>query len=1364
LIESRYSKESEDQKKSVILKYTEPVLASGILILNPFNISNPDHEELETFFVRINFIGNFFNLLCQDKAIHDKDSEDYRQVVVLLRNLMRNYFNSFIMLRLIDADQESFKNILLIYCPIEEAIEQIFPGQLFSQKIESRELREIILQTVKESEINYSSFILNPWIDTQEKLFSLCPDLAIAIDRSGSAYKVDERLDQETFCISPLNYCLVNDRFVTALELVSNGFDPNQIDSKGNLSTAYFIKDYCEKFRDDIKKFALKHLAIIFVNQNLSIYPKFVNESVTDSKSSYNLSFICFDFFAEYARVIFGAEKNKNFILIVDQDATLAEDTFKNFKYLVSFYYEKYFSLYEDCPLEIVFDKVGSSELSSKRALELSLELNKIFQKCRSPLRTGFLVKNIYFDKTLNKEFCETFIPEYPEGKYQGQIQRGVPHGEGTISFDGGLTCFGSFSNGFLNGFATFTKTYLGKKKKNETLVLYFVNGVCTYLREDKIYELAESPFLKIKHANFIDTFRPYESKFFLFPSDGEYRSYLAQRTLKLEESLDSTISLPSDYIEKIQQNFFMFLTNNFLVFKDFNDAKALLKFKSKEALLIAKEKKDSLLKLIAEKQTKLARLKSKELLSKSSSSFSQSIEKIEKELPFYFDLLANIDGHIKLIGDYSLSSAIEMSKSYQVKFLVDENDPMSGYHVCESLYSAQKDLKKFLKCLASNEQNFICKETYLPIGLGLYAKELFPNNFEQHESGKFYQVKPVRFLENFISLLNTNAQFFKKFDLYNNNFGEEEINLMQFLVAELSSRNLINFEEKLVELEHVKQDQQQTSEVQGSHNRFEDIIKEFDDNLQKIKTKLLDIDQEIKLIVSVVKHLIESNQSLPQKPVEQPSSYLNLFSRFLENRSASVVQLSESDDYSEDLKNALLGIVKIKVRNEILIDSLQVDDYDDFKVGSAYLISQEQINELFETIERDSFRDQEFLRSLTNYYKKENPNYVDKVKHYFHYKFEELMQKCLEEKGSKKHKENFKRRIYNFLKFCHVKDSLEIENLDADYHRSDGLGHATGASLDELKKSIFLLNKLQNIANQKVSLAQYLEKLQDVVFNKKEDLQFSDKKQKFKEKLIELSNQSYLENLFMSLQSIAKRKSEFKKISEEFKSEFVNFYLPYCFMLSEIYQIDSIAKEEDRCFMKSDLEKIQKIEQLKLSELNGDKDSIDFTKLFGFLKENPEILKIINNFALTLDIQNVDLLEKIEIAHDVFAKFSSDTESVDRYQVKNEDHYNVMRSIISSYFEEGYLMRIGDFKRKNSAFLDRDKTPSAFELMQSDRSLEKASQSPAKTKQDSSGVSQAKTTAVAEAKPDPRPVPKASPESAKQGKAKQGKEGRGKA
>lgn len=1370
LIEGKYAGESEEQKKSVILKYTKPILSSGIFILNPINASSPTYQEMKTFLVRINFVSNFFNLLCADKTLHDKESRDYEILENIVINLLRNYFNAFIMLRLIDANEESFKNILTVYYPIEEAIEKVFPGQLFSQKIESPELREIILQAVKKSEINYTQFCDNPSIKTEEKLFFICPDLGIAINKTGSAYKVDEELDQEAIYISPLNYSIAKGKFFLALNLINVGFDTNQIDDKGYISMAFFIKSYVISYSDDIKELVLRSFVKDLVSQNFSIYSKLLNSATDNQIFGLNLSFCCFEFFAKYSKIIFSEEKNKKFTLLLDPNIDLGDDKFQDLKRIILFQYDKYFSLNQDFPLEIIFYQKKFNQKNSKLILELSLKLNEIFQKCKSPLRSSYLLRNVYFDQKLGREVCDNYVPEYVEGKYQGQMQRCVAHGEGIISFEGGLTCAGSFSNGFLNGFATFTKTYLATtKKKKDSLTLYFVNGICIYLRENKIYELAESPFLRIKYANFIASFKQFESKSFLSPSDEVYQYYLTERNLRLEESYDSTISSPIDYIEKIQENFFLLLISNFLVFKDFNDAKALLKSKSREVLLEAKAKQDYLLKLIKENQTKLDKLKSKGSSPKNSLHRKQSIEKIEKKLPFYLGLLDDVNKHIKQIKDYLISSAVDMSRSYRVKFLVNERDPLNGYYICESLYSAQKDLRKFLKLLVSNERNFVSPETSATIVLSSKFNEYFYSYLENPETKEIDKSKYILFLEGLTYYANIFTRFLIKFDLRKITEAEE-INSTQILVEEISKGGLINFEEKLVELEQLQQDQQQTPEVQESHTRIEGIVKEFDDNLQKIKTKLANIDSEIDNIESIVKADIELTQYSQQKSVEKPSSYLNLFSRFLTNRSASVVLLADLDDYSEYLKNALLGIVKIKIRSKIHIDRMEVEDYDDFKVGSAYLISPLQINEFFDAVESDFFKNQKFLISLADYYKKETLRYIDKLKHYFHLKFEELLQRCLEEEFLRRPresygiiKEKFKRRIYNFLKFCHVKESLEIENLDADYYKNEGLGHATGASLDQLKKSIFLLNKLQNLTNQKISLTQFLIKLEDVVFNEKEDLQFSDKKERYREKVIELDDQSYLENLFMSLSSISKKKSEFEKISEEFKNEFVNFYLPFCFMLLEIYQIDRIAKEKDRCFMESDLKKIQKIEQLKLGELDDDKDSISFQILFEFLKENPEILKIINNFALTPNIKNIDSLEKIEIAHEVFAKFSSETESLDRYQVKNEDHYNAMRRVISSYFEEGYLMKISDFKRRNSSFLDRDRAPSVFKLEQGDKSLTAVSPSPALTRSELSVESQAKTTGRVEASSDLRSASWVGSELVSQGKEKRGKKGRGK-
>ena len=321
--------------------------------------------------------------------------------------------------------------------------------------------------------------------------------------------------------------------------------------------------------------------------------------------------------------------------------------------------------------------------------------------------------------------------------------------------------------------------------------------------------------------------------------------------------------------------------------------------------------------------------------------------------------------------------------------------------------------------------------------------------------------------------------------------------------------------------------------------------------------------------------------------------------------------------------------------------------------------------------------RSKEFNDNFENFCES-NPrkdNYSNRLKFLFHQKFEIIEQKLLANPSS--NKKQVRDLLYMFLENCHQSSRESLLKLYENPSIREGIGHASGADIATLKKSIFALNKFLEISNNNPDINQsykFLESVEEGILNPLSGSKKSDSRvgASYQEEFV-LEDQEYFSRL---IADFSKQKDHDQFYSEA-KKQTREFCQKYCQLIVDLYSLESDVGDQEKLISEDFYQQIE-----ILRSITTDKAlEIDDKTFFQTLNNQPDLINLVyeisNEFNALGSRQDNDPKAKLSIIARIFNK-SDFFESLS--ERKLEGYSNIIA-------QEGYknLGNVESLRAKNS-------------------------------------------------------------------------------
>lgn len=285
--------------------------------------------------------------------------------------------------------------------------------------------------------------------------------------------------------------------------------------------------------------------------------------------------------------------------------------------------------------------------------------------------------------------------------------------------------------------------------------------------------------------------------------------------------------------------------------------------------------------------------------------------------------------------------------------------------------------------------------------------------------------------------------------------------------------------------------------------------------------------------------------------------------------------------------------------------------------------------------------RSEEFNDNFENFCES-NPrkdNYSNRLKFLFHQKFEIIEQKLLEQKllaNPSSNKKQVRDLLYIFLANCHQTSRESLLNLYKNPSMREGIGHASGADIATLKKSIFALDKFLEISNNPDINQSYkfLRSVEEGILNPLSRSKTNDSQDKASYQEFVLEDQEYFSRLIADFSE----QKDHDQFYSEAKKQTREFCQKYCQLIVDLYSLESDVGDQEKLISE---DFYQQIEILRI--ITDKALEIDDKTFFQTLNNQPDLINLVyeisNEFNALESRQDNDPKAKLSTIARIFNK-----------------------------------------------------------------------------------------------------------------------------
>jgi hypothetical protein len=261
------------------------------------------------------------------------------------------------------------------------------------------------------------------------------------------------------------------------------------------------------------------------------------------------------------------------------------------------------------------------------------------------------------------------------------------------------------------------------------------------------------------------------------------------------------------------------------------------------------------------------------------------------------------------------------------------------------------------------------------------------------------------------------------------------------------------------------------------------------------------------------------------------------------------------------------------------------------------------------------------------------------------------------------------------FLANCHQTSRESLLKLYENPSIREGIGHASGADIATLKKSIFALDKFLEISNYNQDINQsykFLKSIEEGILNPLSGSKTNDSQDKASYREFILEDQEYFSRL---IADFSKQKDHDKFYSEA-KKQTLEFCQKYCQLIFDLYSLESSIEGEEKLISEDFYQQIEKLRRITDEALE-----IDDKTFFQTLNNQPDLINLVyeisNEFNALESRQDNDPNAKLSIMARIFNK-------PDFFESLLERELESYSNIIA---QEGYksLGNVGSLRVENS-------------------------------------------------------------------------------
>jgi hypothetical protein len=270
------------------------------------------------------------------------------------------------------------------------------------------------------------------------------------------------------------------------------------------------------------------------------------------------------------------------------------------------------------------------------------------------------------------------------------------------------------------------------------------------------------------------------------------------------------------------------------------------------------------------------------------------------------------------------------------------------------------------------------------------------------------------------------------------------------------------------------------------------------------------------------------------------------------------------------------------------------------------------------------------------------------------------------------------------FLANCHQTSRESLLKLYENPSIREGIGHASGADIATLKKSIFALDKFLEISNYSQDINrsyEFLISVEEGILNPLSGLKINDSRAKASYQEFFLEDQEYFSRLIADFSE----QEDHDQFYSEAKKQTREFCQKYCQLIFDLYSLESSIEGQKKLISEDFYQQIEKLRRITTDRTL----EIDDKTFFQTLNNQPDLINLVyeisNEFNALESRQNNDPNAKLSIMARIFNKS-------DFFEHLSEKELKSYSKIIA---QEGYknLGNVGSLRVKNSEiFREADK------------------------------------------------------------------------
>jgi hypothetical protein len=366
----------------------------------------------------------------------------------------------------------------------------------------------------------------------------------------------------------------------------------------------------------------------------------------------------------------------------------------------------------------------------------------------------------------------------------------------------------------------------------------------------------------------------------------------------------------------------------------------------------------------------------------------------------------------------------------------------------------------------------------------------------------------------------------------------------------------------------------------------------------------------------------LDSSDPIPSDPI--PSS---------PTPSATILNLSTPlINPRQNYQEILTGQVTIFDRG-MALTRFNPDNLEQFLRGCLLSLSNRDYN--FDDLDQE-MTSEEFNKNFENFCKS-NPrkdNDSNRLKFLFHQKFEIIEQKLLEIPNL--NKKQVRDLLYMFLANCHQTSRESLLKLYENPSIREGIGHASGADIATLKKSIFALDKFFKISNDNPDINQsykFLRSVEEGILNPLSGSKTNDSQDKASYREFILEDQEYFSRLIADFSE----QKDHDQFYSEAKKQTREFCQKYCQLIVDLSSLES-SEDKEKLISEDFYQQIEKLRRITDKALE-----IDDKTFFQTLNNQPDLINLVyeisNEFNALEFRQDNDPKAKLSIIARIFNK-----------------------------------------------------------------------------------------------------------------------------